>query len=85
MNKPMLTGVLLGAALATAGGVFSGYRLLHDEEPAAWVAAVSQTCTDEILADSGDSEDEHGIAGTLLGAFAEDALDTKTHCIPIEH
>ena len=46
----MLTGVVLGAALATAGGVFAGYKLLNDDDAKiASIATPAANCTDETV------------------------------------
>jgi hypothetical protein len=38
MNKSLLTGLVAGAAVATAGGVFAGYKMMSEPEFAQVVA-----------------------------------------------
>ncbi|HZF30653.1 MAG TPA: glycine zipper domain-containing protein [Gammaproteobacteria bacterium] len=76
MNKPMLTGVVLGVAVATAGGVLAGYKLLNeDKQPPATAAAVyTERCTEETVTTSPDPKDQHRIAGTVIGGLIGGAV-----------
>lgn len=77
MNKSLLIGAVFGVAVATAGGVFAGYKLLQDEEPATVIsntpstepaAAVATNCTPS------EPRDEKRIAGTVVGALVGGAV-----------
>jgi uncharacterized protein YcfJ len=76
MNKPMLTGVVLGVAVATAGGVLAGYKLLHDDSPPPTTAAAVYTerCTEETVTTPADPKDQHRIAGTVIGGLIGGAV-----------
>ena len=75
MNKPMLTGVVLGVAVATAGGVLAGYKLLNDDKPPATAAAVyTERCTEETVTTPADRKDQHRIAGTVIGGLIGGAV-----------
>lgn len=90
MNKSMLTGVVAGIGVATAGGVL-GYQFLgqpgaevavETEAPAASAPAVrtaaapapTEECWDEEIAVTADPKDEHRIAGTAIGAVVGGAI-----------
>jgi uncharacterized protein YcfJ len=76
MNKPMLMGVVLGVAVATAGGVFAGYKLLNDDKqpPATAAAVYTERCTEETVTTPADSKDPHRIAGSVIGGLVGGAV-----------
>jgi uncharacterized protein YcfJ len=81
MNKSVIVGIVVGVALATAGGVFAGYRMLHDEDP-----GVAPTRGAEPVADAQESKDatesctseqprdKKRVAGTVIGALVGGAV-----------
>jgi uncharacterized protein YcfJ len=83
MNKSMLTGTLLGVAVATAVGAIGGYRMLSGPEFAEVLAVTPVTesvktpreeCKDVVVTRQQPVKDEHKIAGSVLGAVAGGAL-----------
>lgn len=87
MNKSMLTGAVLGIAVATAAGSLAGYRMLSEPDFADVLSVVPVTekvktprenCENVIVTRQKPVQDEHRIAGTLIGAvggaLAGDAL-----------
>lgn len=73
MNKSLLIGTVLGVAVATAGGVFAGYKMLNDEEPTVTVVHTEpQAAAPECV--PADPRDEHRIAGTVVGALVGGAV-----------
>ena len=77
MNKSILVGTILGVAVATAGGVFAGYKYLQSDEQAKAepVAALSyEPTTLEDCVQSVEPRDEHRIAGTAIGAVVGGAV-----------
>jgi len=79
MNRSMLIGTVFGAALATAGGGFAGYKMLSKPEYAEVISvhAVTervetprQECHDVQVTRQKPVKDENRIAGTAIGAIA---------------
>jgi uncharacterized protein YcfJ len=78
MNKSLLTGVILGAAVATAGGAFAGFKLLDRAPSYAEVLEVKpvletiktprEVCHQETVTHTRAPKDEHKVAGTVIGA-----------------
>ncbi|HJR71425.1 MAG TPA: glycine zipper 2TM domain-containing protein [Gammaproteobacteria bacterium] len=70
MNKSVLSGVLIGAGIAIAGGLYAGYRIMEPEEPTVVAEAVPADvdCVPE------EPRDEHRIAGTAIGAVVGGAV-----------
>ncbi|HKQ82170.1 MAG TPA: glycine zipper 2TM domain-containing protein [Steroidobacteraceae bacterium] len=87
MNKSMLTGVILGVAVATAGGAFAGYKLLDRGPSYAQVLDVKpimetvktprEVCHDETVTHTREAKDQHKIAGTALGAVVGGVLGNQ--------
>jgi uncharacterized protein YcfJ len=88
MNKSMVTGVVLGAAIVTAGGAFAGYRLLDAREPKfAEVIAVEpimetvrtprQVCEDVSVTHTRTAKDQHKVTGTVIGAVVGGVLGSQ--------
>ncbi len=87
MNKSMLTGTVLGVAIATAAGAIGGYRMLSGDKYAEVitvepvkerVTTPREECENVVVTKQKPIKDEHRIAGTLIGAvggaIAGDAL-----------
>lgn len=79
MNKSMLTGVVLGVAVATAAGSIAGYRMLSGEEYAEVLSVTPITertqtpreeCQDVVVTKQAPVNDEYKIAGSAIGAVA---------------
>jgi uncharacterized protein YcfJ len=79
MDKSMLTGLVIGAVVATAGGSIAGYNLLSKKEPAyadvlgvdeirETVQTPREVCEDVPVTQQKPVQDQHRIAGTVAGA-----------------
>jgi len=76
MNRAMVGGVLIGVALATSGAVVAGlasrdarYAEVLDVEPVTHdVRLPRQVCGDEPVQSRRPAQDEHRVAGTVIGA-----------------
>lgn len=79
MNRSLVTGIVLGAAVAAAAGAIGGYRLLVPAEPEfAEVLEVNEVteevpvsrevCEDVQVTRRKAPKDEHQILGTVAGA-----------------
>lgn len=78
MNKGMLTGVITGAVLATAGGAFAGYKVWDERQHYAEVVDARpitkrvktprEACHDEAVTRQKTPQDQHRVAGTVIGA-----------------
>ncbi len=77
MNKSMITGTVMGIAVATAAGSIAGYSMLSDGDAAEVVAVEPITrqvstpreeCADVVVTKQAPVKDKHRIAGTLIGA-----------------
>ena len=88
MNKSMLTGILVGAAVATAGGAIAGYTAFADRTPTEAdvldVAEITQTqrtprevCNDVAVTRQKPVQDQNRILGTLAGAVVGGALGNQ--------
>lgn len=87
MNKSLLTGVVLGVAVATAGGAFAGYKLLDrgpsyaqvlDVQPVTeTVKTPRDVCHDETVTHTRAPKDEHKVAGTVIGAVVGGVLGNQ--------
>jgi uncharacterized protein YcfJ len=75
-NKSLLIGAVLGVAVATAGGVFAGYKLLQNDESApateAQVAQTAPAAQPECVPN--EPRDKKRIAGTVVGALVGGAV-----------
>lgn len=88
MNKSMLTGTVLGVAIATVGGA-AGYKLMTHEAQAQYAEVVSvtpikktlhtprQECRDETVTHTKPVKDENRVAGTALGAVLGGVLGNQ--------
>lgn len=90
MNKSMLTGVVLGAAVATAGGVAASFGLLggglggDSEAEVLKVTEVRETlsnprevCKDVQVTRQKPVQDEHQVLGTVAGAVIGGVLGNQ--------
>src|SRR5262249_11502242 len=78
MDKSLVTGLVIGAALAAGVGAMAGYKLMSKEGEYAQVLQVTpltktvktprQECHDETVTQQGPVKDEHQIIGTVAGA-----------------
>jgi uncharacterized protein YcfJ len=87
MNKSLLTGVLLGAAVVTAGGAFAGYKLLDRSPDYAEVLNVEpvletvrtprEVCRDVVMTHKQPPKDQHKVTGTVIGAVVGGVLGNQ--------
>lgn len=87
MNKSMLVGAVLGAVGVTAGGAVATYSVMNSSAKYAEVLAVQpiketiktprQVCKDVTVTKQKPVQDQHQIAGTLLGAVAGGLLGNQ--------
>jgi len=75
MNKSLATGVVIGVAIAAAGGVFAGYRMLQNDDTTE-TAAVTQSSPSTVVENCVPAEpkDDKRIAGTVIGALVGGAV-----------
>ena len=86
MNKSLLIGLVAGAAVATAGGVFAGYKMMSGPEYAQ-VSTVQpimktektprQVCEDVSVTHTREAKDQHKVAGTVIGAVVGGVLGNQ--------
>ena len=87
MNKSMVTGVVLGAAVVTAGGAIAGYQWLDREPKFAQVLAVEpimetirtprEACEDVTVTHTQPAKDQHKVTGTVIGAVVGGVLGSQ--------
>jgi uncharacterized protein YcfJ len=88
MNKSMLTGIVVGAVVATAGGVIAGLNMLGDKVPAYAevlnvveatepVQTPREVCQDVPVTRQAPVKDEHKILGTVAGAVLGGVLGNQ--------
>ncbi len=86
MNKSLLTGLVAGAAVATAGGVFAGYKMMSGPEFAQVMAVQPimetvktprQVCQDVSVTHTREAKDQKKIAGTVIGAVVGGVLGNQ--------
>jgi uncharacterized protein YcfJ len=87
MNKSLVTGVVLGAAIITAGGAFAGYQWLDSEPKFAEVLAVEpimetirtprEECEDVTVTHTRQAKDQHKVTGTVIGAVVGGVLGSQ--------
>jgi uncharacterized protein YcfJ len=80
MNRSLVTGLVVGAVLATAGGAVAGFKLFDNKPTHADVLRVTpvlktvrtprQVCHDEVITHTIPSRDPHNVTGTVIGAVA---------------
>lgn len=83
MNKSLVTGLIAGAIVATAGGAAAGYKIFSGPEYAQVmdVKAVTKTvrtprqeCHDEQVVQQAPTRDPHQVTGSVLGAVVGGVL-----------
>jgi len=90
MDKSMLTGLVVGAVVATAGGSIAGYKMLSKKEAAPAYAEVynvtevtktvntpREVCEDVVVTRQKPVKDEHKIVGTATGAILGGVLGNQ--------
>jgi len=87
VNKSMLVGAVLGAVAVTAGGAFATYSLVNKGPEYAQVTDVQpikktiktprQVCKDVTVTRQRPVQDQHQIAGSVLGAVAGGLLGNQ--------
>ena len=87
MNKSMLVGAVLGAVGVTAGGAVATYSLVKSGPESAQVLAVEpvktqiktprEVCKDVTVTRQKPVQDQHQIAGTVIGALAGGLLGNQ--------
>ena len=86
MNKSLLTGLVAGAAVATAGGVFAGYKMMSGPDYAQVLAVEPimktvktprEVCEDVSVTQTREAKDQHKIAGTVIGAVVGGVLGNQ--------
>jgi len=88
MNRSMVAGVVIGATVATAGGVIGGLALMSEKAPAyAEVIEVTEAtetittprevCEDVAVTRQAPVKDEHKILGTVAGAVIGGVLGNQ--------
>ena len=86
MNKSMIVGSVLGAAVAVAGGGIAGYKILEKPKFAEVLAVTAVTervetprevCHDVQVTRQKPVKDQHQIAGTVIGAVAGGLLGNQ--------
>ncbi|QIB52034.1 glycine zipper 2TM domain-containing protein [Pseudomonas sp. OIL-1] len=88
MNKSMLSGIVIGAIVATAGGAIAGYNALAPKTPThADVVSVAeikedertsrQVCQDVAVTRQKPVKDQHQIIGSVAGAVVGGVLGNQ--------
>jgi uncharacterized protein YcfJ len=86
MNKSLLVGGVLGAAVVTAGGAFAGFQMLRepafaevlDVQPVMeTVKTPREVCHDVAVTQTQQPKDQHRIAGTVIGAVVGGVLGNQ--------
>ncbi len=84
MNKSLVTGLVIGAVVATAGGAIASYKIMNHGDDYAQVLAVTpvtktirtprQACHDEQVTQQAPTRDPNQITGSVLGAVVGGVL-----------
>jgi len=87
MNKSLVVGAVVGAAVVTAGGALAGYKLLDRTPDHAQVLGVEpimetvrtprEVCRDVIQTHKQAPKDQHKVAGTVIGAVVGGVLGNQ--------
>jgi uncharacterized protein YcfJ len=82
----LVTGLVIGAVVATAGGAVAGYKILSKPDYAQVLAVTPvtktirtprQVCHDEQVTRQAPTRDPHQIAGTVIGAVVGGVLGNQ--------
>jgi uncharacterized protein YcfJ len=82
----LVTGLVIGAVVATAGGAIAGYKILSKPDYAQVLAVTPvtktirtprQVCHDEQVTRQAPTRDPHQIAGTVIGAVVGGVLGNR--------
>jgi uncharacterized protein YcfJ len=87
MNKSLIAGLVVGGIAVTALGSMAGYSYLDKEPQYAEVVASKavyesynvpvEQCTDQVVQQKAAVQDQHQIAGTVLGAVVGGVLGNQ--------
>jgi len=87
MDKSMVKGLVIGAAVAITGGAIAGYKLIDSQPKFAQVVdvkAVTKTvrtarevCRDEVVTQQAPTRDPKRITGTAIGAVVGGVLGNQ--------
>lgn len=88
MDRSMLTGLIIGAAVATGGGVIAGLKKFDDKGPAFaevidvveatdTVQTPREVCEDVAVTRQAPVKDEHKLLGTVTGAVIGGVLGNQ--------
>ncbi|PAU88878.1 hypothetical protein CK507_04155 [Pseudomonas sp. WN033] len=89
MNKSMLSGIVIGAVVATAGGAIAGYSALTSSKPPTHAEVIKvaeiketertprQVCQDVAVTRQKPVQDQHRITGTVAGAVVGGVLGNQ--------
>ncbi len=88
MNKSMLTGIVLGAVVATAGGAFAGYTVMTNKTPThadvtnvdpikETIKTPREVCQDVAVTRQKPVKDENRVLGTVAGAVVGGLLGNQ--------
>lgn len=86
MNKSLVTGLVIGAVVATAGGAVAGYKILSKDDYAQVLAVTPvtktirtphQACHDEQVTRQAPTRDPNHIAGSVIGAVVGGVLGNQ--------
>jgi uncharacterized protein YcfJ len=84
VNKSLVTGLVIGAVVATAGGAIAGYKIMNHGDDYAQVLAVTpvmktirtprQACHEEQHTQQAPTRDPKQVTGSVLGAVVGGVL-----------
>ncbi len=86
MNKSLVTGLVVGVVVATAGGAVAGYKILREPRYAQVVdvkpvtknvRTPRQQCHDEQITQQAPTRDPHQITGSVVGAVLGGVLGNQ--------
>jgi uncharacterized protein YcfJ len=86
MNKSLITGLVVGVVVATAGGAVAGYKILREPQFAQVVdvkpvtknvRTPRQECHDEQVTQQAPTRDPHQITGSVVGAVLGGVLGNQ--------
>jgi uncharacterized protein YcfJ len=87
MDKSMVKGLVIGAAVAITGGAIAGYKLIDSEPKFAQVLGVQpvtktvrtprEECRDEIVQTQAPTRDPKRVTGTAIGAVIGGVLGNQ--------